>query len=291
MIGALPPPSYPRPYPLGEALRKKKKNVDSLLNRYVSELIELQRKASLDAVTDGRLLWDNVVEGSASLLSGWKKGDLTRFFDNNYFYRRPIKEKVQPLASLESELKYLPWPNRLFTILGPLSFNVLSYGEQKVDWDYARAISSVLKGYEGWLAIQEPSLLESGVPDDLGDALKLFPSSAKKLVMVYFRPFSPIYDKLLDLPAEGLWLDCVSDPYWATTLKQKGQKRITVLGLIDARTTKMERVEDVLDHISSAELSSEVYIAPNWGFDIIPYSVSKQKTRLLGSIKKRVEVS
>ncbi len=290
MVGALPAPSYPRPYALGEALRKKKSNVEALLNRYVSELVDAQKKASLDAITDGRLLWDNVVEGSASLLTGWQKGDLTRFFDNNYFYRRPIKSQLKPL-SLEPELKLMPWPNRLFTVLGPFSFSKLSSGEPAVDWDYARAISTVLSGYEGWLAIQEPSLLEGGFPDDLKAALQLFPSSAKKLLMVYFRPFSPVYDKLLDLPVDGLWLDCLADPSWKVTLKERGQKRITALGLIDARNTRLENPDDVLRAVSSINATGEVYVAPNWGFDILPYPVSKQKTRVLGAVKRRSEVS
>jgi len=293
MFGAFPPPAYPRPYPLGEALRKKK-DVSGLLNRYVQDLLSVQRKAGLNALTDGRLLWDNVVEGSASLLEGWEKGDLTRFFDNNYFFRRPIKKALRPASRLADELKLMPFPNRLLPVLGPFSFSSLASGRAEVDLDYGNALASALSGYEGYLVIEEPSLLFSAGKEaisSLAESLRRFPPSAKKIVMTYFAPFSKVYPSLLDLPVEGLWLDCVSDADWKNALSEYGGKPTTVLGLVDARNTRMESPKEVADAVKRVELSGDVFVAPNWGFDIIPYAVSKQKTRLLGRIRGLLEVN
>ena len=294
MFGAFPPTAYPRPYRLGETLRKKK-DVSTLLKRYVDDLTSTQQKAALSALTDGRLLWDNVVEGSASLLDGWEKGDLTRFFDNNYFYRRPIKKALKPSNRLALELRFMPYLNRIFPIIGPFSFSSLASGRYEVDFEYVKALASVLSGYEGYLVIQEPSLLTAnavnGILGQLADSINLFPSTAKKILMTYFAPFSGLYSELLDLPVDGLWLDCVSDPAWEATLSEYGGKRITVLGLMDARNTKLERAEEIAGQVKKVTLSGEVYVAPNWGFDIIPYPVSKRKTEALGRVKKILEAS
>ncbi len=294
MFGAFPPTAYPRPYRLGEALRKKR-DVSTLLKRYVDDLTSTQQNAALSALTDGRLLWDNAVEGSASLLDGWEKGDLTRFFDNNYFYRRPIKNALKPSNRLALELRFMPYLNRVFPVMGPLSFSWLASGRYEIDFEYAKALASALSGYEGYLVIQEPSLLTAnsvnGLREQLAESISLFPSTAKKILMTYFAPFSRLYSAMLDLPVDGLWLDCVSDPSWDATLSEYGGKRITVLGLIDARNTKLERAEEVAARVRNVTLSGEVYVAPNWGFDIIPYPVSKTKTEALGRIKKILEAS
>lgn len=292
MMGAFPPPSYPRPPRLGELLRKKR-DARPLHEKLVQELLALQRSSGLSATSDGRLLWDNVVEGSMSLLEGWEKADLVRFFDNNYFFRRPVYSSLKPSLRLGEELRLNPYSNRLLTVIGPASLSYLARGKLTVDWDYARAMAASLRPMDrGYLVVQEPALLEGPTSDllsELSDALRsMRPPGVKTIMMVYFKPFSLAYEMLLDVAVDGLWLDCVSDPGWLTAIKEKGGRNITVLGLMDSRNTLLEKPSSLAGSLVSGSqtVAGDVFLAPNWGFDILPYPVAKQKTRLLGQALK-----
>jgi len=191
------------------------------------------------------------------------------------------------------ELRLNPYSNRLLTVIGPASLSYLARGKLTVDWDYARAMAASLRPMDrGYLVVQEPALLEGPTSDllsELSDALRsMRPPGVKTIMMVYFKPFSLAYEMLLDVAVDGLWLDCVSDPGWLTAIKEKGGRNITVLGLMDSRNTLLEKPSSLAGSLVSGSqtVAGDVFLAPNWGFDILPYPVAKQKTRLLGQALK-----
>ncbi len=61
------------------------------------ELVELQRAAGFDLVSDGQLNWQDFLRPLSENISGLEIGaDLTRWFDTNTFFRRPrVTKKLQ----------------------------------------------------------------------------------------------------------------------------------------------------------------------------------------------------
>ena len=92
--------SYPRPRWLIDkliALQGKQKESEDKINAQVEEAfckatlqtIEKQEDNGTQLVTDGHLRWNDALVHITERIAGFKIGGLLRYYDNNFYYRRP----------------------------------------------------------------------------------------------------------------------------------------------------------------------------------------------------------
>ncbi|HUK50279.1 MAG TPA: hypothetical protein VLV18_04530, partial [Terriglobales bacterium] len=65
-------------------------DVDAALRQDNLSLAALQKDSCLDYSVDGQLNWQDLLRPFSELFTGIEPGSLTRWFDNNTFYRAPI---------------------------------------------------------------------------------------------------------------------------------------------------------------------------------------------------------
>ncbi|MEE9592860.1 MAG: hypothetical protein V3W28_04685, partial [Thermoplasmata archaeon] len=73
----------------------------------VRDLVRLQLQAGLDYVSDGLLNWQDLFRPFTEAWEGLELGGLTRWFDNNSFYRQPVINAPVQTHSLGKEFLHV----------------------------------------------------------------------------------------------------------------------------------------------------------------------------------------
>ena len=313
--------NYPRPPDLRRAidlfqrgeLSKEGLNVKAL--ECTSRVIRLQELAGLKVVTSGMLLWDDLITRIMSELEGVELNGLLRFFDNNFYYRVPVVKgplrRRGPITLDEYREAGKIAKARLKAVLpGPLTLAYLSKNEyyrrlEGLLEDVSRILKEEVRFLSGlkieYLQIDEPILVEDEVEDEhmkLGaELLKEIISATpfKVIVSTYFGCISAErYLAMLDAGADLIGLDLVScRRVIRYAFEYGGGRRGLSLGVIDARNTRLEKVEEVLkvamELVDRVEMK-ELHLTPNAWLDYIPYERAFLKLRVLGEAAKAMGV-
>lgn len=263
-------------------------------------LLELQNEATLDYIIDGRLNWQDHFRPFSRIFSGINPGALTRWYDNNTFYRQPIiTDKVRYLGTdLEAYFRYdmIPKERAKKAILpGPYTFahnsQTSAYKSQAdlVD-DLAHAIKETCKrltelGY-AYFQFDEPALtFKQPNRDALTVAKNAFETlskmgNAKCCLQTYFGDAAPVLDSLLEFKTE-----CIGIDFYATSLEAienfEFDKELGC-GCVDGRNSLLEDQADLINLVNRAEeIADEVFLCPNCDLEFLPYSVAEKKLQLL----------
>jgi 5-methyltetrahydropteroyltriglutamate--homocysteine methyltransferase len=306
---------FPRSERLVEATRAATRGktsqgeVDAIFEEDLASLIELQSGASLDVLVDGQLNWQDLFRPFSGMFTGVQLGGLTRWFDNNTFYRKPIiTQKVSYEGTdLERYFRHelLPRNARKKAILpGPYTFAALAQNSAYKSFaDLADDLAHALRenvtelqklGYTHF-QFNEPALTADGISKrDLEVAKHAFEVCAKGLaahtsLQTYFGDAAPVIDGLLDFPVNCLGLD-----FYATsldTLKQHDFNSELGCGCIDGRNSLLETtnalsrfVADVNERLNP----KNIILSPNCDLDFLPQKVAEGKVRLLAGAKKEL---
>ncbi len=305
--------NYPRPEWFRDYLRKiegLQKDLDvevdrEVLKKAISEVVEEQKRAGIELLTDGQLTWHDFLLTIASRLEGFEMNGLVRYFDNNLYYRIPIvKGKIKRTKRIlyDFEIAFEIEKN-VKPVLSCYTIAKLSKNEfySKFDeflWDLCDAIREEIEELEGmgveFIQIDEPSLLyaEKDELKNLEDVFKeLTSTKAKTVLMTYFDSAERIFPEVLDFGFDVIGLDFV-EGYEENTrvLEEYSLERINV-GLIDGRNTKMEDLNDLkrkFEEIVSRDEFKEIYISPNTGLEFLPRVKAFEKMRIVSKLKEVV---
>jgi methionine synthase II (cobalamin-independent) len=87
---------FPRPASLIKSLREHMKGrkssaeLDAEILEAVKEVVRLQKDNGLYYIFDGQLTWDDLFRPIATCLTNVQIDGLARWFDNNFFYKKPV---------------------------------------------------------------------------------------------------------------------------------------------------------------------------------------------------------
>lgn len=272
--------------------------------RDAQALVDTQVKAGFTYVSDGLLGAQDIFRPFAERLKGSKVGPITRWFDNNTFYRQPIIEgplkHTQPVLEPYLQAVKVPQGHKLKAILpGPYTFAKLvddqSYhSTSKLLTTFAReALAPEVKwlARQGFGSIQfnEPALVkERPLPEEwhaLGSAyLALLEGSrVTSTVTTYFGDASRILGELFELPVDYVGLDFTETPL--ETLAEFSPTRGVQAGLVDGRSSIIEKpaeiAEAAMEILEAADVPS-LALAPTCDFEFLPRSVADEKVLALG---------
>lgn len=264
--------------------------VENCINRIIDE----QRRLGFSQITDGMIKWDDIFRPLSKVLDGVRAGALTRFFDNNTFYRKPeIRGRIGYKGGF---LSYVSRGSEKVIVPGLYTFAELSENEsyrERLDlmWDYFEALKAISlelrRSGISFLQLNEPSIAYRYRKRDIGrDEVKLISSCFRELrkilntsIHLYFGDCSEAAKILAGEDVEPIGIDMMdTEPESVDYIPAK-----LILGVVDSRNTFMEDPHQIADMIRG--LHSEVIgISPNCDLEFLPYEQARRKMEILREV-------
>ena len=273
----------------------------------LSNLIDLQKAAGLDLIVDGQLNWQDIFRPFSEIFTGISPGSLSRWFDNNTFYRKPVvkdKVRLENKTAIDQYFRsdILPKKQRKAILPGPLTFACASQNEaysnlQDLIDDVAHALREVVleleqRGYS-CLQFSEPYLTSTTNKTDLQFAKNAYAtlsrSGTKSILHTYFNNVEEIIVELLNFA-----VDCIGVDLYATPIEPILQYSFTKelnCGCIDARNSLIESTQDLgalVEKIQTTIGPKALYVSPNCDLEFLPFQIAEKKIRLLTELKNKV---
>lgn len=267
----------------------------------IARVIKEQEQAGLDIITDGQIRWDDLVTPFAKQIEGMEIGGLTRYFDNNFYYRRPrlVGQMAFKGEAVVEDFRFASSLTRRLVkpvIVGPYTFAQLSQDDyykdiERFTLELARILRREAQALEAagakLLQIDEPSLCFNHNHVQLvQEGIKIITegSNLKIVLCLYFGGIKGIWEKLLNFPVSILAIDLVSDPANLEVVLKDSLPLELSLGLLDARNTKLEREDEIMNMLMRAAALSKgnsLYLSPNCGLEFLPHESAKKKLELM----------
>ena len=274
------------------------------------EVIQDQVDAGLDLVTDGQIRWDDGQTYMARGIKGFTVNGLIRYFDTNTYYRHPIPEsKLQSNGAItvkdyEFAAAISAKPVKA-VITGPYSLARLSqlgcYDDlRSLVMELVPILNKEAKALQaaGASVIQfdEPSILKHQEDIDLfAEAIEGVADglTATTGISTIFGDASGIHDRLFGLPVDIIGLDFVMGPGNYDLIGSFPQDKTLACGIVDARNTRLESVEEIAANIGRINKSvslDRIHVNPSCGLDYLPRPNARAKlARLVEGARKAQE--
>ncbi len=268
-------------------------------------LVVLQEEWGFDYVTDGLLRWQDLLRPLADELPGVHAGPVTRWFDNNSFYRRPvIEQRLRPVGeavlrwTVRDPLAGRPWKAILPT---PWAFAALSedhvYGDPAaLLGDVAEVLHAEAAGLQAagcrYIQFSDPVLVTGRADGALPRAQAALARVVDGLMIrtglyTYFGDAAPVLDALLEWPVHDVGFDL-----FATDLEglngRAGAKGL-LLGALDGRNSLLEDAEETaatVSRVADRLGAGAVAVVPSCDLEFLPYEVAVAKGRRLAEVKR-----
>jgi len=304
--------SYPKFPEAQEAIKARKRGEisEEEFHQRVRPAIEKavvdQIEAGIDIVSDGEQSREDMVVYFAERIKGYTIGDWVRIFDNEYF-RKPIVvdrlEFVAPMTIVDWEYARSIAGGRpvKVTITGPYTMADWSfdrfYGDRReLVLELAKVlrkeIEELVKRGATVIQIDEPALSTRPLPEEAElakEALEIMLRGveAKKIVHVCFGRVEKILPQLLEFPVDQLDLEFKNSnfrllPY----LKEYGFDKELGYGVVDVHTTRVETVNEIIEAVEKLLRldivgPEKIYLDPDCGLKRLPREIAKAKMRVI----------
>ncbi len=270
---------------------------DRTTARVVRELDE----AGVDVPNHGCVRWDDLFSPFARVWSNVSREALERWFDNNTYFRVPVVsgpiEARGPATVRELEVARANSGRPVKgAICGPLTFARLADDRHYRDREVlALAAARGLRAEVAWLAaagcglvdVEEPGLARW--PEDLRIARRVYEElargqSARLALHLTMFPADAVAERLGELPVAQVGIDLRSRPTRALERVALSQGQTLVIGVVNARNTKLETADEVARLIDAAARRvgrARIWIAPTTSLEYLPHDVARAKLRAL----------
>lgn len=281
--------------------------VEGIYAKGVAEVSALERSLGLSWVTGGHLPRQDLFRPFVESSTGLTSGPLTRWFETNTFFRRPVIEAL-PKAVPGRLTKNLPQPTSDLAVILPGPWTFLGLSENRSSLDppiVARAISELLVS-----AVQE--LQAAGVrrfliheplavvvpPSDATERDKFLTlyhplerawAPSHTLLWTYFGDGAAALPLLSDLKVNGIGVD-LSDTR-ASDIHSFNPAMSLGLGCLDARTSLPEDPNEIAalaKDLAHRLKPSSLILGPGVPIDLLPYEAAKNKLSVLPQTLRRL---
>lgn len=264
---------------------------DSTTRRVIGEM----ETVGVDVINDGQVRWDDICAPLARAWGGVSRGALERFYDNNTYFRQPVIEGaittdgttlVGDFASAQkivrTELKA--------AVCGPLTFATLAIDRHYRSLEdrtlaVADAIAAEIRGLGAagvtLVDVEDPALVTRPQHIELAREAyaRLAAVGVPLAVHAYFFPADRILESLASFPVAQVGIDVRSRE--TTALRRLDAfKQTVVLGVVDARNTRLEREAEVgrlVDDALRLVPPERLWIGPTTGLEYLPHNVAIDK--------------
>ncbi len=295
-------------YQLGQITEDELRHAEDEVTK---EVLQDQSHIGIDLPTDGHIRWEDSQTYYASKIGGFEINGLIRYFDTNTYYRQPVaKSKLEwkgpiGVADYQFAASNSDKPVKA-VVIGPYTLARLSqsphYSEpDDMVMDLARILNNEAKALSeaGAPVVQfdEPAILRNKgdfpifkeAMSALGEGV-----SAKTALYTYFGDISGIASEYLSLPFDVVGLDFVTGNANFDHLVTFPADKELGLGIIDARNTRIEAVDDIVGQIKRASGTvslDRIQVSPNCGLEFLPRRNAYDKlVRLVEGVNRAQEV-
>ncbi|AWR97175.2 hypothetical protein DFR86_06095 [Acidianus sulfidivorans JP7] len=309
--------SYPKSIALGKVIsryRASKISEDKLekaIEKEEEKFFTIVKNINPFTTTDGLFRWDDIVDVTFSYVNGAEKGELMRFFDNNFYYRKPVikkelssnPENYQKILEKDKELmkKVELKANLSAPVLGPLTYYTLSdnkyYKEEEFLHSYAKIVNETIKKISKTadiIEIHEPSIFMPGIKSTLLESLSSIYNEMLSgvdritLLLTYFNISSSRLKYFFNLPASYYGIDIAENKNKLGIMYKYFKDKNIFLGVLNTRNTKLERVSFIRRVIrKSVEKgkAKDIILGNASMMDFIPEIIAKRKLNILRKVE------
>ena len=277
---------------------------------FTTEVLKEQGAAGIDVVTDGQVRWDDAQTYWARGIEGFDITGLIRWFDTNTYYRQPVLKSApkwtHPIAA--RDLEYAQSQTDLpvkAVITGPYTMAKLSLDEhfgdlQKAAFALAEVLNQEAKALEAlgpaMIQFDEPAIVRPGNEADqpiFEQAMRVLTAglSMKTALYTYFGGVGGLdASRIFSLPFDVVGLDFWMGPENWDALASFPTDKELGLGIVDARNTKLESVDEIVEGVKRAvgHVSADrIHVNPSCGLEFLPRDRARAKLLRLGEATAR----
>ena len=300
---------YPRNETLIESTRLYDKTLREQFNKEKTRLLRIQSKNKFNYITDPLIDWDDNIRPFTDNLKGIEKGPLTRYYENNTFYRQPIiTNKITTSGKiLKNNICFDLFSDKSkskIDILDPFTFYDLSANEFYKSEEEAinafadiikKELNSIKKDIE-LIQFNAPSLARVKEKEQLDIIRKAMVKILKGLdvttcLNLWGSDVSDTLDAFQDFPVDIIGIDFTTSKI--DRFDQIDINKGLACGLIDAKNTKMEKTSEIireLRNIKELFKPTSLAVIPSWDFEFIPETFACKKLDIMKQIKEKTRV-
>jgi len=255
--------------------------------------------AGIDVINDGQVRWDDLLAPFARAWDGCDRGPLERFYDNNTYFRQPVI--TGPIATTGTTLvrdfqfaRGVVRGQLKAAVCGPLTFATLAEDRHYRSLEdrtmaVADAVAAEIRGLGAAGAtlvdVEEPALVAHPEHFALARAAieRLAAAGVPLALQTYFFPADPLLDALAAFPVSQVGIDVRSRETHVLD-KLNALRQTVVLGVVDARNTRVETERELAGLIEAAleRIPADyLWLAPTTGLEYLPHGVAVQKLKAL----------
>jgi 5-methyltetrahydropteroyltriglutamate--homocysteine methyltransferase len=290
-----------------DVLRKRRKETEyfTQYKKDCDNFLKLQQSLDFDFIEDGKLGWHDIFRPIVESTKGFEIGALTRWFDNNCFFRQPILTGKLQLDEKKLEkffLKIIPSKKWKVTLPSPFAFAKLTQNDtnlsfEKVLAEITRVIAQIVVYLEqkgvAFVQFNEPYLPYQGAtPADLKHFNKTHEQLARvkgRLIIAfqfYFGDAAPIIKGL----RKSDFIDIIGVDFYKTALLSlpKDFPYALAAGVLDGRNSLLEDEDTLKEFVEEAiktVRSNDLYITNNSDFELLPETIARKKVELLAKVR------
>ncbi|WP_181691812.1 methionine synthase [Natronomonas sp. LN261] len=268
-------------------------------------------RAGLDAVADGEMRRNEMVEYFADRIEGYEFNGPVKVWGHNYFDKPSVADEVaytEPWLVDEFEFTagVADRPVKV-PITGPYtlaswSFNEAYDSEAELAYELADLVNEEIEALVAagarYIQIDEPALATT--PDDhaiVGECLEHIadgvPDDVRLGLHVCYGDYSRIYPEILEMPVEEYDLELANGDYeQLDVFTEPAFEKDLALGVVDVHTTEVETVEEIKENILKGfEVvpPERLTVSPDCGVKLLPREVAYQKMENMVTAAREVE--
>ena len=237
--------------------------------------------AGIDVTNDGQVRWDDLLAPVARTWSGVERGPLERFYDNNTYFRQPVIKgpiatdgqtfvRDYTFATLAQDEFYRSIEDRVLAVADAT----------------AREIRGLNDAGARMVDIEDPAVVASARHIELArEAYGRLADAAHALALVtYFFPPDAVLESLASFPVAAIAIDVRSRDTTAFERLDALRTKYVLLGVVDARNTRLETAEEVARYAERAlKLVPEDHLklAPTTSLEYLPRDIARAKLSAL----------
>ena len=297
---------YPRNEKLIESTRSYDKTLEKQFKKEKSRLLRIQLNNKLDYISDPLIDWDDNLRPFTDNLKGIERGPLTRYYENNTFYRQPIiKSKIGTTGNiLKNSICFDLFTNKSkvkIDILDPFTFYDLSANEfYRSEEEVVNAFAEIIKKELNSLK-KDVQLIQFNSPSlariEEADRLNMVKKAMEKIVKgldtktclnLWGSDISNTLEEFQEFPVDIIGIDFTSSNI--DKFDKIEMKKGLACGLIDAKNTKMEKSSDIIRELKNIKKTfnpESLSVITSWDFEFIPESFADKKLQIMKQIKEK----
>ena len=287
-----------------------KETLENKIEKDTKRIIELQLQTGFRYITDGMLLWQDLFRPFIENIEGISPGPLTRWFNNNTFFRKPIIDnKLSSSRTFLHEYIYVDLLSEnghwkvilpgLFTFV-KLSADTYYKNFKNLIMDFSRIIKAEITNLTNrgasFIQFNEPAITWCTLTKEEINLAKeayrflIDDVSARTCIHTYFGDATPILSPLLDYPVDYIGVDFYSTTF--EEIREISFSKGLLCGCIDSRSSLLEKPSNIssfIEDVNEYMKPQDMVISQNCDLEFLPRNVAEKKVKLLAEVLKMLE--